>query len=149
MNMLRAHFDDKEPVILTTDSSSYGAGGVILQKHPDGREQMNNCAFKTLSTAERRYSQIEKEALGIVFNFKHFQQFLAGRQVLLYTDQQPLTFIFKPEAEISTNALHRIQRWSMYLANFSYIVHHLPGKSNFQADAHFAFVETSSRGARH
>ncbi|MCP6756176.1 hypothetical protein NL533_31615, partial [Klebsiella pneumoniae] len=34
-----------------------------------------------------------------------------------------------------TTALQRIQRWAMFLANFSYTVNHRPGKSNFQADA--------------
>ena len=30
-NMLRAHFIDKEPVILTTDASPYCVGAVLLQ----------------------------------------------------------------------------------------------------------------------
>ena len=96
---------------------------------------MITCASKTYSTAERRYSQIEKEALGIVFGFNRFQQFLAGRQVLLYTEHKQHTFIVKPAAEISTTALQRIQRWSMYFAKFSYNVHHRLCNSNFQADA--------------
>ena len=77
----------------------------------------------------------KKEALGIVFDFKRFRQFVAGREVQLYTDHKPLTFIYKPDAAISPTALQRIQRWSLFLANFINIIQHRPGKLNCQADA--------------
>ena len=93
------------------------------------------CASRTLSTAERNYSQLENEAVGIVFYFKRFNRYLAGREVQLFTDYKPLTFIFRPDAGVPTTALQRIQRWAMFMANFNYTVHHRPGKFNFQADA--------------
>jgi hypothetical protein len=132
---LRYHFDETKPVIVATDASPFGVGAVLLQEQSDGKEHMITCASRTLSSAERNYSQLEKEALSIIFGFKRFQQYLAGREVRLYTDHKPLTFIFKPDAGVPTTALQRIQRWAMFLANFSYTVHHRPGKSNFQADA--------------
>ena len=134
-NVLRSHFDESKPVIVTTDASPYGVGAVLLQEHSDGKEHMITCASRTLSTAERNYSQLEKEALGIVFGFKRFNRYLAGREVRLFTDHKPLTFIFRPDAGVPTTALQRIQRWAMFLANFNYTVHHRPGKFNFQADA--------------
>ena len=106
-----------------------------MQKHDDCIEHMVTCASRTLSATERRYAQIEKEALSIVFGFKRFGQYVVGREVLLYTDHKPFTFIFKPDAGVSQTALQRIQRWSLYLANFSYVVNHRPGKLNSQADA--------------
>ena len=132
---LRFHFDESKQVIVATDASPYGVGAVLLQEQSDGKEHMITCASRTLSAAERNYSQLEKEALSIIFGFKRFQQYLAGRTVQLYTDHKPLTYIFKPDAGVPTTALQRIQRWAMFLANFSYTVHHRPGKSNFQADA--------------
>ena len=88
-----------------------------------------------LLATERRYAQIEKESLSIVFGLKRFRQYVVGRVVLLYTDHKPFTFIFKPDAGVSQTALQRIQRLSLYLANFSYVVQHRPGKLNSQADA--------------
>ena len=132
---LRVHFDENRKLILATDASPYGVGAVLMQPQPDGTEAMVTCASRTLSAAERHYSQLEKEALGIVFGFKRFRQFLAGRHVELYTDHKPLIFIFKPDAGVPHTALQRIQRWSLYLANFNYSVSHRPGKKNFQADS--------------
>ena len=131
----RVHFDECRPLILATDASPYGVGAVLLQKLDDGREHMVTCTSRTLSSAERNYSLIEKEALGIVFGLKRLRQFVAGREVQLYTDHKPLTFIYKPDAAISPTALQRIQRWSLFLANFNYIIQHRPGKLNCQADA--------------
>ena len=131
----RIHFDERCPLILATDASPYGVRAVLLQKLNDGREHTVTCASRTLSSAERNYSQIEKEALGIVFGFRRFRQFVAGRLVQLYTDHKPLTFIYKPDAAISPTALQQIQRWSLFLANCNYIIQHRPGKLNCQADA--------------
>ena len=97
-------------LIVATDASPYGVGAVLLQGQEDGREHIVSCASRTLSSAERNYSQIEKEALSIVYAFKRFRQFFAGREVILHTDHKPLTFIFDLEKGISTTALQRIQR---------------------------------------
>ena len=132
---LRVHFDEKRPLILATDASPFGVGAVLLQEHADGLEHMVTCASRTLSAAEQRYSQIEKEALAIVYGFRRFKQFVVGREVVLVTDHKPLTFIFRPDVAVSQTASQRIQRWSLFLSGFSYTVRHRPGKSNSQADA--------------
>ena len=98
-----------------------------MQRHDDGIEHMATCASRTLSAIKRRYSQIEKEALRIMFGFKRFCPYIVGFEVLLYIYYKPLTFIFKPDAGVSHTALQRKQRWSLYLANFSYNVKHRLG----------------------
>ncbi|XP_045459565.1 uncharacterized protein K02A2.6-like [Melitaea cinxia] len=54
------------PLILAVDSSAYGLGAVLTQRSVDGR-QRPRCASRTLNAAERNYSQLDKEALAIVF----------------------------------------------------------------------------------
>lgn len=57
-----ALFDLKLPTVVTTDASDYGLGGVLTQIHPDNSEK--TFASRTHSQAERKYSPVEKEALG-------------------------------------------------------------------------------------
>ena len=95
---------------------------------------MVTCASRSLKSAEQYYSQLEEEALGIFIGFKRFRQYLANRRVQLFTNHKPLTFIFHPVPGVSPTALHHIQRWALYLANFSYTVKYRPGQNNFQSD---------------
>ncbi|CAH2100883.1 unnamed protein product [Euphydryas editha] len=69
-----AHYDRELPLILAVDSSAYGLGAVLMQRSADGRERPVSCASRTLNAAERNYSQLDKEALAIVFGVtKHHQ----------------------------------------------------------------------------
>ena len=56
------YYNLEEDVTLETDASDYGLGAVLLQK---GRPVA--FASRTLSQSERRYPQIEKECLSLVF----------------------------------------------------------------------------------
>ena len=43
-------------------------------------------ASKTLSSTERKYAQIEKETLAILFACRKFELYILGRQVTVETD---------------------------------------------------------------
>jgi len=60
------HFDPKLPIRLACDASDYGIGAVLSQIMPDGSEKPVAFFSRTLSPTERKYSQIEKEALACV-----------------------------------------------------------------------------------
>ena len=55
-----------------------------------GSEKPVAYASRTLSTTERNYGYLDKDALTVVFAAKKFHQFLFGRQFKIYTDHKPL-----------------------------------------------------------
>ncbi|BHF68967.1 hypothetical protein SprV_0301200800 [Sparganum proliferum] len=88
-----SHFEADKETIVQADASDYGLGGVLLQKDADGRVQPIMHAARSLTKEERNYSQIEKEALAIIFAVQRFHLFIYGRPFTLHTDHQPLKFI--------------------------------------------------------
>ena len=53
-------------------SCQYGIEAVISHVGPEGKEQLIAFASQTMSPSERNYSQIEKEALALIYGVKYF-----------------------------------------------------------------------------
>ena len=128
------HFDPEKPITVLTDSSAYGLGSVICHTI-DGMERPIFFASRTLTDAERRYSQTEKEALALVYAMKQFHEYLWGQKFTLITDHKPLLGIFNPTKPISPQASGRIQRWALILQAYNFDLIHRSGKLLYTADA--------------
>ena len=113
------HYDPNLPLVLATDSSSNGLGAVLSHHTPEGVERPIPYASGSLSETEKKYSQIEKEALSLVWGVKKFQTHLEGRHFTLVTDHQPLKYIMDPGKAVPVTAAARIQRWCLFLGAFS------------------------------
>ena len=61
---------------------------------PDGAENPIAYASRTLTKAEKNYSQLEKEGLAVVFGVKKFHVYLWGRPFLIESDHKPLSSLF-------------------------------------------------------
>ena len=122
------HFDDKLPLILSCDASPYGVEAVLSHRMVNGDERPICFASRTLTAAERKYSQLDKEALVIVFGVKKHHQYLYGRRFELKTDHKPLTHIFSVSKATPTMAYGRIQRWALTLGAYSYTIQYRKGE---------------------
>lgn len=52
---------------------------------------------RSLTQSEKNYSQIEKEALSIIFAVEKFNQYIYRRNFVLVTDHKPLVTLFGPK----------------------------------------------------
>ncbi len=129
------HFDSNLRLILCTDASQYGIGAVIMHRYDDGLERPIAHASRTLTKAEQNYSQIEKEALSIVYGVKKFHQYLIGRNFELNTDHRPLLSIFNPTKPLPATTANRLQRWAIFLMGYTYSICFKPTHCHTNADA--------------
>ena len=66
----------------------YGVGAFLSHRMEDQSEQPAAYASRTLSPAERKYAQLDKEALSIVFRIKHFHQYIYGHKFTILSDHK-------------------------------------------------------------
>ena len=122
------YFNPTWETFLWVDAGPEGLGALLTQKSRTTNHTITiECASKALSDVEKRYSQIEKEALAIFWAIKHFHLFVYGREFTVVTDHQPLVTIFnKPATQPSV----RIEKWLMHLQRYDFKVEYRPGATN-------------------
>ena len=119
------YFDKDAKTLIITDASPVGLGAVLIQEQ-HGVKRIISYASKSLSDVEKRYSQTEKEALGIVWACERFHVYLYEIEFELYTDHKPLETIYSSRSRPCA----RIERWILRLQPYKFKVKYLPGGQN-------------------
>ena len=81
--------------------------GSVL-KFFDVTEQPIAYASRSMTEAETRYAQIEKELLAVLFALERFNQYTYGKKVLVENDHKPLEIILKKSLHDAPPRLQRM-----------------------------------------
>ena len=127
-----AHADPSRPFVLETDGSDFALGAVLSQVQSDG--QLHPVAYysRKFTPPEINYEIYDKELLAIVASFEHWRNYLYGAShtVEVYTDHKNLLYY------TTTRKLNRRQaRWSLFLAEFDFVIKYRPGAQQGKPDA--------------
>ncbi|KRY35449.1 Transposon Tf2-8 polyprotein [Trichinella spiralis] len=125
------HYDGEKP--MRCIATWFGA--VLCHKLSSTQEIPITFYSRTLSTMERNYGQIDKEALAVIAGVKKFHEYLYGRQFTIITDHKPLFGLFVPKKETPQILSPRMLRWSILLNAYDYTINYRPGKEIANADA--------------
>ena len=97
---------------LATEASNQGCGATLFQESKSGYDQPISYFSRKFNKHQLNYSNVEKEALGLILVLQHYHIYLANTQtpVIVYTDHNPFTFIHR----VKDNN-QRVLRWSLLL----------------------------------
>jgi len=127
-----ALFNSASYTIVSADASSYGLGAVLLQTQSNGQLKPDAYVSRSMTTAEQRYAQIEKESLALTWACERFAVYLLGLNFHINTDHKPLVPLF------STKNLEelpiRVQRFHSRMMRFNFTISYVPGKQLVIAD---------------
>lgn len=122
-----AYYDENKETHLIVDASPVGVAAILAQSDNAGNEDIVAYASRSLTEAEGRYSQIEREAVAVVFGMEHFHLYLFGTQFTVHTDHKPLLYIMGNPAS-SPSA--RIERLCLRLIPYRFTIVHKKGVDN-------------------
>lgn len=114
---------------ITTDAGPFAVGGILEQEYEDGWHPVAY-EYHRLSSAEEKYSQYEKEFLGLLNCLRKWRHYIEGKTILIQTDNSALVSLLKA----TKDPHHRVARWLEEYQMFSPDLIYLPGKEN-PADA--------------
>ena len=120
--------DFTKPFSLAVDASDVAVGAVLFQE-VDGLEHPICYYSKKLDCHQKRYSTVEKEALGLILAVRTFSVYFGSSPVRVYTDHSPLQFLKRMSCQNQ-----KLLRWNLELEQYNLDVRHRPGKDNTLPD---------------
>jgi hypothetical protein len=122
-----AYFDVNKETEILVDASPVGIAGILVQRDKQGQLKPVAYGSRSLTEVEQRYSQLEREALAVVWSCEHFHIYVYGKPVTVHTDHKPLLGIFgRPRTQLPT----RLERWNLRLQPYSPTIVYQKGSTN-------------------
>lgn len=144
-DLMLTHYNPDLPIKVAADASGKGLGAFICHIFPDKSEKVIAHASRTLTPAEKNYSQIEKEGLALIYAVKKFHRYIYGRQFILCTDHKPLLSIFGSKSGIPAYAANRLQRWALTLMMYDFKINYVNTKEFGCVDVLSRLIDTNMK----
>lgn len=140
--------DPKKRLCLFTDASELHWSGVLTQVTTnefysgDKPGNWNHYPIAFVSGSFRgssmRWTMPEKESYAIVSSVIRLSHILVVcSEFSIFTDHKNLLYMLSPtrfSSNVARHVVHKVQRWAIRLAEFNFVVEHIPGEDNVWAD---------------
>ena len=115
---------------MTCDAMLGGVAAYVSQKVVGEKNERIVAVYsKSLTAAQRNYPATKREGLGLVFGLLKGKCYLWGREFVVRTDHQALTYL------LTCRELNDMMReWLFVLLDFTFTISYLPGVENVVAD---------------
>lgn len=124
--------DNDSEVVLRSDASSVGIGGVMLRRKA-GEPDKPICFFShKFSDVQKRWCTFDQEFFAILYclSRKTYRNVFKSRHFVIEMDHKNLQYLSIHDAELSD----KIQRWRSLLLSFDFNIRHIAGATNVVAD---------------
>ena len=120
-----------KPFHVVCDASDYAIGCALMQHDVQNQERVISYQSRQLKPAEKNYPVHDKELLAMKYALVKFRVHLLGEErFVIYTDHASLRTAVK-----NPHLSQRMARWIAFFAEYNFVVHYKPGKTNILADA--------------
>lgn len=110
------HYLPDSELVLACDASPYGVGAVLSHcKKGESVKKPLGFMSRTLTPAEKRYSQLDKEGLAVIFGIQRFHKYLYGRAFKSCTDHKPMINLLNETKAVPQMGSPRVQWWAVML----------------------------------
>ena len=120
--------DYSKPFIVAVDASDFAIGASLIQE-VDGLERPVCFISRKLTSPQRNYSVIEKEAFALLTAVRSFSVYFGSEPVKVFTDHSPLQFLNRMSPHNQ-----KLLRWNLELQQYNLQIIHRPGRNNLLPD---------------
>ena len=129
--LILAQPDLSLPFFLQVDASAYATGAILTQQDEQKKHRAIAFFSKTFNEVERNYDIHDRKLVAVYRGLTHWRHLLLSSPfpVTVLTDHKNLEYYKEPH-----HINWRIARYVQQLANYNFILKHIPGEQN-KADA--------------